>query len=158
MLFGIPILYIWVAIIIITIAVEAFTLSLASIWFSAGALAALIAANFELDVWKQLFLFIVVSALLLALIRPLTVRFLHVKNEKTNADRIVGEIAIVTSEINNMHSQGEIAILGQRWTARSVDGTIFPVDTHVRVTQIAGVKAMVDTVKGDNNKAKEERK
>lgn len=36
MMFGIDSLYIWLAVIIISVAVEAFTLTLCGIWFAAG--------------------------------------------------------------------------------------------------------------------------
>ena len=45
MMFGIDSLYIWLAVIIISVAVEAFTLTLCGIWFAAGGVAALIAAS-----------------------------------------------------------------------------------------------------------------
>ena len=40
MLFGIDSLYFWLAVIIISVAVEAFTLDLCAIWFAAGGVAA----------------------------------------------------------------------------------------------------------------------
>ena len=45
MMFGIDSLYVWLAVIIISVAVEAFTLTLCGIWFDAGGVAALIAAS-----------------------------------------------------------------------------------------------------------------
>ena len=45
MMFGIDSLYVWLAVIIISVAVEAFTLTLCGIWFAAGGVAALIAAS-----------------------------------------------------------------------------------------------------------------
>ena len=49
MMFGIDSLYIWLAVIIISVAVEAFTLTLCGIWFAAGGVAALIAASSQPD-------------------------------------------------------------------------------------------------------------
>ena len=36
-----------------------------------------------------------------------------------NADRIIGQEALVTQPINNTLSQGEIKVFGQLWTARA---------------------------------------
>ena len=40
MMFGIDSLYVWLAVIIISVAVEAFTLTLCGIWFAAGVFSA----------------------------------------------------------------------------------------------------------------------
>ena len=68
MMFGIDSLYIWLAVIIISVAVEAFTLTLCGIWFAAGGVAALIAASLSVGLMGQWIVFIVFSALLLVLV------------------------------------------------------------------------------------------
>ncbi len=146
MLFGFPSAYVWMVVLIATIAIEAFTLNLVSIWFGVGALAALILTTLELPVAAQLIAFIVVAAALLVLVRPFTKRLLRIKDEKTNADRIIGQTAIVTVKINNALSQGEIKLMGQNWSARSADDTQIAVGDTVRVLAIAGVRAVVEKV------------
>ena len=49
MLFGIDTLYIWVAVIILCVVVEVFTLDLSAIWFAVGGVAALVAASMSLE-------------------------------------------------------------------------------------------------------------
>ena len=71
MMFGIDSLYIWLAVIIISVAVEAFTLTLCGIWFAAGGVAALIAASLSVGLMGQWIVFFVFSARLLVLVRPL---------------------------------------------------------------------------------------
>ena len=58
MMFGIDSLYIWLAVIIISVAVEAFTLTLCGIWFAAGGVAALIAASLSVGLMGQWIVFI----------------------------------------------------------------------------------------------------
>ena len=72
MLFGIDSLYFWLAVIIISVAVEAFTLDLCAIWFAAGGVAALVAASCGAGATPQLLLFAVLSAVMLLLLRPLS--------------------------------------------------------------------------------------
>lgn len=146
MLFGFPSAYVWMVVLIATVAIEAFTLNLVSIWFGVGALAALILTTLEMPVTAQLIAFIVVAAALLVLVRPFTRKLLRIKDEKTNADRIIGQTAIVTVEINNTLSQGEIKLMGQSWSARSADDTQITVGDTVRVLAIAGVRAVVEKV------------
>lgn len=143
MLFGINSLYVWMAVIIICVAVEAFTLDLSAIWFAVGGVAALIAASLSLEVSSQLIIFVLFSAALLALVRPFCRKFLKTKNEPTNADRIIGEVAIVTEQIDNVHETGAVKILGSIWTARSIDDSVIEKGVPVKVVAIRGVKAMV---------------
>lgn len=134
----------WVSVIIISIIVEAISLNLTSIWFAAGALAALVAATIDLGLPMQVVIFIFISALLLALVRPFTRRFLRPRGANTNADRIIGQEAVVTEAIDNTLATGEIKIFGQAWSARSADGATIDIGQHVKIISIAGVKAIVE--------------
>lgn len=146
MLFGINSLYVWMAVIILCVAIEAFTLDLSAIWFAVGGVAALIAASLSLEVSAQLVIFVLFSAALLALVRPFCRKFLKTRNEPTNADRIIGETAIVTEKIDNIHETGAVKIMGATWTARSVDDSVIEEGVAVKVVAIHGVKAMVQKV------------
>ena len=146
MLFGIDTLYIWVAVIIICVAVEAFTLDLSAIWFAVGGVAALVAASLSLPVITQLVIFVLFSAVLLVLMRPFCRRFLKTKKEPTNADRIIGETAYVTEQIDNIRETGAVKVLGAEWSARSRDDSIIHSGAKVKVVEIRGVKAVVEKV------------
>ena len=102
MLFGIDSLYFWLAVIIISIAAEAATLGLCGIWFAAGGAAALVAATFGASIWMQLVIFVLLSAVMLLLVRPLFSRFLKAGRQATNADRINGQRSVVTEPIDNL--------------------------------------------------------
>lgn len=146
MLFGIDTLYIWVGVIILCVAVEVFTLDLSAIWFAVGGVAALVAASLSLEVAAQLVIFVLFSAALLVLVRPFCHRFLKTRSEPTNADRIIGQTAIVTEQIDNIQGKGEVKLLGSVWSARSLDDSIIPCGATVRVVEIRGVKAVVEKV------------
>lgn len=146
MLFGIDPLYVWVAVIIICVAVEAFTLDLSAIWFAVGGVAALVAASLSLEVITQLVIFVLFSAVLLALVRPFCRRFLKTKNEPTNADRIIGETAIVSEQIDNIRETGAVKVLGTVWSARSADNSVIPSGATVKIVEIRGVKAVVEKI------------
>ncbi len=143
-MFGFNSLYVWMIVIIVCVAIEAFTLDLSAIWFAVGGVAALVAASIGLGTLSQLVIFVLFSAALLALVRPFCRRFLRTNQEPTNADRIIGADAIVIEEINNAQQTGEIKVFGQMWTARSTDSTVFSKGEYVRVVEIRGVKAIVE--------------
>ena len=144
MLFGINALYVWLAVIILFVAVEALTLDLTAIWFAVGGVAALVAASLSLSVSAQLVIFVVFSAVLLALLRPFCRRFLKTRNVPTNADRIIGQNAVVTQPIDNIQGTGEIKLSGSVWSAASADGSAIPAGSVVRIVAIRGVKAVVE--------------
>lgn len=134
----------WLVLLVVFAASEAVTVGLTSIWFAAGALTALIAALLGGAVWIQITLFLAVSLLCLAAVRPLAKKHLNNKVEPTNADRVIGAEAQVTEDIDNIHGKGAVVIRGMTWSARSQDGGAIPQGTMVRVLRIEGVKVFVE--------------
>lgn len=135
---------VWLAAIILFAIVEALTASaLVSIWFSVGALAALIVSFCTRNFWVQLVVFFVVSIAVLALVRPLTKRYFTPKTERTNAEALVGREAVVTETVDNLAATGLVQLRGQTWTARSVDNAPLTPGTRVTVVRLEGVKVIV---------------
>lgn len=138
---------VWLGLLILFALVEAATVGLISIWFAAGALVALLSTFFTDSVWIQIGIFLVVSAVALALMRPLASKYISPKNnEATNADRAIGKEAVVTEEIDNLKGQGAVAVCGVTWTARSNDDRVIPAGETVTVLRIEGVKLFVAPV------------
>lgn len=136
---------VWLAILIILIVIEIFTLGLTTIWFAGGALAAIVAAAAGGPVWLQVLLAGIVSAILLFFTRPLAVKYFNRDRERTNAESLVGRQAIVLSEINNLQGTGQVTINGMEWTARStVDGRTIEPGEVVVIRGINGVKLLVE--------------
>ena len=137
---------VWLALVLLFTGTEAVSVGLTSIWFAAGALCALIAALLGGPLWVQIALFLTVSALCLLAVRPLAKRYLNNKVEATNADRVIGEQAQVTEDIDNIRGKGAVVIRGVAWTARSEDGSPVSAGTLVKVLRIEGVKVFVERV------------
>ena len=135
--------YVWLGLIVAFIAVEAATVNLVSIWFIGGSVAGLVCAILGAPTLLQFAVFILVSALLLALLRPLLKKYLRVKPTKTNADRLVGQEALVTEQIDNLRETGAIRINGVLWTAKSADDTQIPIGMRVVIERIEGAKVYV---------------
>ena len=137
-------MYFWLAAFVALAALEAATVNLVSIWFAVGALAALIAAALGAPLWLQVTVFILASALSLALTRPLARRFLARRRVPTNADRVLGQTAKVTEAIDNDDARGAVYADGKTWTARSADGNPIPAGVRVRVLRMEGVTLLVE--------------
>lgn len=138
--------YIWVAAAIVFAVVEAATAGLVSVWFIGGAVAALIASLAGASVALQIVLFFLVSAALLAAIRPLTRRYIAPKKSSTNADRLIGREVLVCETIDPLHERGAIRTDGVVWSARTADHTVIDEGTVVRITKIEGSKVTVEPV------------
>ena len=141
-----PVALFWLAAVIIFCCVEAATVGLVSIWFAGGSLAALIAASLGAPFWLQITLFVVVSGVLIALLRPLMRKVILPKKTATNADRHIGQVALVTEEIDNLRETGAVKLDGVVWTARSLSNQVIPVGTAIRVRSFQGVKVIVEPV------------
>lgn len=139
--------YIWLGGIILFAIVEAATMGINFIWFSVGSLAAMIAALCHADIWLQLVVFVVVTAVTLYFTRPLVKKYIQGRHQPTNADRIIGQQAIVTEEIDNTLACGQIQINGQVWSAKSRDDETIAVGEMVEILSITGVKAVVKPIK-----------
>ena len=135
--------WLWLGAAVLFGVVEALTAGLVSIWFVAGAAAALIGALLGAGTGVQVALFLAVSAAALAATRPLVRRFTKDGTVATNADRALGETAKVTEAIDNAASTGAVYVDGKTWTARSADGSVIPAGTVVEILRMEGVKLFV---------------
>ncbi len=133
----------WLFIVVVMAIIEIITLGLTTIWFAGGALVAFIASLLGANLIVQIVLFIVVSVGLLALTRPLAVRFLNKDRESTNAESLIGKRAVVKQEIDNLNAQGMVCVNGQEWTARAYEEKIIPEGVTVEIMEISGVKLLV---------------
>lgn len=135
---------IWAVLFVVFLIVEGATAGLTSIWFAAGALAALAAALIGLPVWLQIVLFIVISAVTIVLTRPVAKKYINRKTQPTNADRAIGDVATVTERIDNISGIGAVTLGGRIWTARSATGEIIEEGVRTKVRAIEGVKLIVE--------------
>ena len=140
-------IYVWLAVFILSILVEAATAGLASIWFAGGAFVAFILALIGVGPVWQVAAFVVISLLLLAATRPLAKKYVNRKAGKTNVvDSIIGRTAVVTEEINNLKATGKVMVDGMPWTARTEDDSVvIPAGTEVKIEALMGVKCIVRT-------------
>ncbi|MBO5049532.1 MAG: NfeD family protein [Oscillospiraceae bacterium] len=139
--------YVWFALTVVFIIMEAATVTMVSIWFVVGALAALIVSLLGGALWLQVGLFLVLSALLLWCLRPVVKKHFTPKLEKTNVDAVIGSVGRVTEQIRNVDACGHVKLGAMEWAARSTDGTTIEEGTLVRVDRVEGVRVFVSIQK-----------
>lgn len=132
---------IWLGLMIFFIILEAVTVAVVSVWFCAGALAALLVALFlPKAVFLQIVVFFIVSVLALLLLRPFMKKFVGTRRVATNADANIGKMCQVTTEVQPGRF-GRVKLEGLEWTAKS--DYVLPVGTWCKVVALDGVKLVV---------------
>ena len=121
---------IWLSLFVLFLVIEIITMGLTTIWFAGGALVA--------------FLVAVLSLALLAVTRPLAMKYFNQERQKTGAELLIGQKALVIEEIDTLSSKGRVEVRGQEWAAKTdaPEGKI-PKNAIVVVEGIQGVKLIV---------------
>ena len=139
--------YVWFTLMVVFIIMEASTVTMMSIWFVMGALAAMIVSLLGGALWLQVVLFLAVSALLLWCLRPVVKKHFTPKLEKTNVDAVIGAVGRVTEQISNVDACGHVKLGAMEWAARSTDGTTIEEGALVCVDRVEGVRVFVSIQK-----------
>ena len=133
---------IWTLVLVLSVVVEAITVDLVSIWFGVGAIGALIAGLLNLNWIVQVFIFMILSILCIIISRPLSKKYLRSNTIKTNLDRVIGKHALVTKEITP-DNKGEVKVMGNYWSASSLNNEIIEEECYVEVLSIEGAHLVV---------------
>ena len=136
----------WLVLMVVFIIAESQTVTLVSVWFAVGALTALVANLLGAEIWLQVVLFLAVSGVCLALLRPIIRKYFTPKLTRTNVDAMSGKTCIVVTDIDNLASCGQVKIGDVEWTARSTTGAPIPAGTQVKIDRVEGVKVYVTPV------------
>jgi membrane protein implicated in regulation of membrane protease activity len=134
--------YIWIAMIVLSVAVESASMALTAIWFLPGGIVSMILAFCDVPIWIQIIVYIVLAALCLILFKPFVKRFQRKSDHfKTNVESLIGETAVVIEDIDNIHETGAVKLRGLVWTARSErDNDELIKGDVVEILSVSGVK------------------
>lgn len=143
-------LIVWAVFVVGTAIIELATADLVTIWFTLGGIGALIATALGAQIWLQLVIFVVISVAAILGTRPIAKKLQQKEIIRTNADKVIGEIAIVTKEISP-NDFGEVKIDGRLWRAASNTNLKFEVGEKVVVEAISGAKVIVTKTEKANN-------
>ena len=140
----------WLAVVIVFLAIELSTVTLTSIWFAGGGLIALFVAMAGGNIVFQLIAFLIGGFAMFFATKPWADKVINQKKVRTNADRAIGEEVRVLERISNLDQTGRVIVHGQEWTARTEDDIeTIEQGALVRIVRISGVKLIVERVKED---------
>jgi membrane protein implicated in regulation of membrane protease activity len=123
---------------------EIASLDLVLLMFAGGALGGMTADLLGLGVPLQLLAFLVVSAGLLVVVRPVAKRHLvdRTPEQIDGVAAYVGRTAVVSQRVDN--TAGRVRMGNDEWSARTqLDDEVFEVGDEVRIVQIEGQIAYV---------------
>lgn len=132
--------YIWLMIVVLLTIVEVITINLTTIWFVISGIITIVVSFFTDNFTIQFGVFSIVGILLLLTTRKTLEKRLIQNREKTNLDRVIGMIGIVTEAIDKNHP-GEVKVDGKRWTA--ISNQKIEENATVKILEIDGVKLKV---------------
>ena len=134
----------WLIMFAVLLVIEILTMGLTTIWFAGGALVAFILAYVGFSLPVQIIVFLLVSIALLVLTRPIAMKFFNQERQKTNAESLIGQKAVVLEKIDTLHGTGRAEVNGMEWSAKPDDADMTIEAGEVVVIQgIQGVKLIV---------------
>ena len=125
---------------------ECMTVGFLVIWFGVGALFAMLTSFFIDSLFIQTIVFIVSSAILILLTKPLVKKFIQKDDEKPNVYTVIGKTALVTKDIDTEKSIGQVKVDSDSWSAKDVNGGFIPMGSKVEILSIEGVKVIVKKI------------
>lgn len=146
--------YIWLAVVVLSLVGEATTLDMTSIWFSVGGVAAIIAWF----IWNtgtgsiilQVLLFVGVSLICLCTLRKTVKKLISRKDtEKTNVSALSGKRTRLLTDVL-LDQKGTLKLNDIIWACTSEDGEEISAGQMVEVIKVSGNKLIVSSVKTDN--------
>ena len=139
---------IWLIVFVVMLIIEAATTALATVWFAAGALVAMImdlcGAPHNLQIIVMAAVSLVTFAVCMIWIRPKLESLRRANVQRTNADRLIGMEGVVIVPVNPVEGKGQVKVEGQVWSAKSESA--IEEGTTVKIRAIEGVKLIVDPV------------
>lgn len=111
---------IWIIAGVVALIIELLSVTFFMLWVAGGCfVAALVAALLPGVVWAPWAAFVVATAVLLYLGRPLAERLQHEELTLSNVDAMVGQEAIVLEAIDPVENTGRVRIGSDEWRARA---------------------------------------
>lgn len=140
--------YIWLIAAGIFFIAEIMTVGFMIFWLGIAALVVTVISLFVDNIFIQMAIFVVLSAILLLLTKPFIDKFVTKKDDKvaTNAFSIIGKEAKVIKKTDSVTKLGQIKVGTETWTAKDTNDGVLEEGEIVKIDSIDGVKAIVSKI------------
>ena len=133
----------WLGLFVVALIIEIVSTDMISIWFALASIPSFIIALLNGHIIWQIISFIIFTACLLLLTRPVVKKYLKTNEIKTNVDAMIGMIVTVVKEIKP-NEIGRVVVRAIDWAAISKD--TISVGEHARVLDVDGNKLIVEKI------------
>lgn len=138
---------IWIGAAVVFFIAEIFTAGFFLMCFGFGAVGAALAAMFGVEPIWQMVIFVALSALTLAFVRPFATRVSRQTQNEVGIDRVLGKRAVVIDEIDPLRGKGIVRVAQEEWRAESENGERIPKDAEVEIIGVQGTRLLVKLVR-----------
>ncbi len=132
----------WLVLAIALFIIEGATVGMVCMWFGIGAVVSMLVSLATDNIYIQWLVFIVVSLVMLALLRPMAKKAMHSHIERTNAGSMIGKMAVLTQSIGE-NSPGRLKYGDVSWIAVTDNGDTIEKGEKVNIVSIEGNKLVV---------------
>ncbi|MDY6122795.1 MAG: NfeD family protein [Porphyromonas sp.] len=124
----------WLIVAILLFVLEIFTPGFVLACFGVAAIGGMLASLLGLEVWVQVSVFSIFAILCLIYLRPF-IRRISKRNihTSTGAEALIGRRVKVTETIATDSDRGRVAVDGDSWRAKTLDGTSVEVGAEVEI-------------------------
>ncbi|MEG2310801.1 MAG: NfeD family protein [Clostridia bacterium] len=137
---------IWLILCGVFLLIEIFTTTFLMFWPGIGAFLGFLANVLGFSVPIQIGVFVVSTTIMIIFMKPLVKKIFKTHDTPMNYDTITGKKAIVTKEIDNLNSKGQVKINGELWSAISIDNDNIHEGSTVLIEKVEGVRLIVKKV------------
>jgi len=138
------IIWVWVVAAAFFLVVEIFTVSFFISCFGVGAIGAAIVAAFAPEAYTtQMAVFVVVSAITVAMTRSFAERVSGKQAEDFGVDRLRGQPGVVVQAIDPVTGAGRVRVAREEWRADSVNMEPLAVGSMIEVVEVEGTHLVV---------------
>lgn len=134
----------WLIVVIIAVIIEISTYQIVSVWFAVSGLITMILASFNCPIEIQIIVFVILTAVLFVLSRPLVKKIQNKKSDNSTVESMIGEEVFVSKAIK----VGEVGEIKARYDYYSAIAPLetkdIPVDTICIIKEIRGNKVIVE--------------
>ena len=135
----------WLIISGICLVLEIFTVSFLLFFPGVGAFLAFISYLLGANIYLQVIIFVISSALMILFIRPIITKFFKAKDVPMNSSSLIGKTGVILKDISSSNI-GQVKVSGEIWSAISRENEEISKDSEVKIIAIDGVKLIVESI------------
>ena len=134
----------WLAVMIVSIIIEAATFSLTTVWAAISAFLMVFLCQTPLPFLWQVLVFFLITIVLLLFTRPFAVKRLRIGTVTTNVNTLEGQEVLITKKITQFEKGEAKASNGVIWTATSDGEGEIPKGTVCVVSRVEGNTLVIE--------------